>query len=127
MSGTGRPPTRAGGAGWLPDHAHRIPDYAERVIDLVDAVPPGRVLSYGDVAQLLQQGGPRQVGQVMSRYGSLTCWWRVVRADGSMPPGHEEEARERHTAEGTPMHGDRVDMVAARWDGPAAPVSAVLG
>jgi alkylated DNA nucleotide flippase Atl1 len=75
------------------------------------------VLSYGDVAELLEYGGPRQVGQVMSRYGSGTNWWRVVRADGHLPLCHEGEALVLHLAEGTPLAGRRVDMQRARWDG----------
>lgn len=94
-----------------------LPAFAARVIDLVDTIPSGRVLSYGDVAELLESGGPRQVGQVMSRYGSATHWWRVVRADGRLPPGHETDARERHRAEGTPLTRTGVDMRRARWDG----------
>ncbi len=95
-----------------------LSQFAEAVLDLVDLVPPGEVLSYGDVAELLERGGPRQVGQVLSRYGSSTCWWRVVLADGRLPPGHEDEARRRHTDEGTPTRGERVDMTRARWAGP---------
>lgn len=94
-----------------------LPAFAGRVIELVDSIPSGRVLSYGDVAELLEYGGPRQVGQVMSRYGSSTNWWRVVRADGRFPECHEGEAWQFHLAEGTPLAGGRVDMRRARWDG----------
>lgn len=94
-----------------------LPAFAGRVIELVDTIPSGRVLSYGDVAELLEYGGPRQVGQVMSRYGSSTNWWRVVRADGGLPACHEGEALQHHLAEGTPLTGGRVDMRRARWDG----------
>lgn len=97
-----------------------IPAYAGAVIELVDSIPPGRVLSYGDVAELLESGGPRQVGQVMSRYGSSTNWWRVVRADGGLPQGHEDEARRLHLAEGTPLTNRGVQMRRARWDGVSA-------
>ncbi len=93
--------------------------YVERVLDLVERIPPGRVMSYGDVAEYLGAGGPRQVGRVMARYGGGVPWWRVIRADGSPPPGHEREALRRYRAEGTPLRpsGDRVDMRLARWDG----------
>nr|WP_306237712.1 MULTISPECIES: MGMT family protein [unclassified Ornithinimicrobium] len=94
-----------------------LPAYAGRVIELVDSIPSGCVLSYGDVAELLEQGGPRQVGQVMSRYGSSTNWWRVVRADGQLPKCHEGEAREKLLAEGAPLTSRGVQMKAARWDG----------
>lgn len=97
-----------------------LPDYASRVLEVVDTIPPGRVLSYGDVAELLEAGGPRQVGQVMARYGGSTCWWRVIRADGGLPPGHEDRALRHHRAEGTALRGARVDMARARWDGVSA-------
>ncbi|MBH0245287.1 MGMT family protein, partial [Streptomyces cavourensis] len=66
-----------------------LPEYAERVLDVADLIPPGRVMTYGDVAEWLGDGGPRQVGRVMALYGSAVPWWRVVRADGALLPGHE--------------------------------------
>ena len=68
-----------------------------------DSIPPGRVMSYGDVAEYLGQGGPRQVGRVMALWGGSAPWWRVVHADGSLVPGHERAALERYRAEGTPL------------------------
>jgi alkylated DNA nucleotide flippase Atl1 len=98
-----------------------LPEYAEAVLDLVDQIPPGRVLAYGDVAELLRRGGARQVGSVLSRYGASVTWWRVVRASGEAPPGLVDEALARWRAEGTSLVrgalGNRVDMACARWDG----------
>ncbi len=93
--------------------------YDERVLAVVAAVPPGRVMSYGDVAEYLGAGGPRQVGQVMSRSYGEVPWWRVVHADGSPPPGKEDECLRELRAEATPLRPDgaRVDMRLARWDG----------
>lgn len=97
-----------------------IPAFAEAVIDLVDRIPEGMVLTYGDVAELLGEGGPRQVGHVMSRYGGATAWWRVIRASGKPARGLEAEALAHLRAEGTPLAaGRRVDMRRARWAGPA--------
>ncbi|MGH3343977.1 MAG: MGMT family protein [Carbonactinosporaceae bacterium] len=95
------------------------PPYVEVVLDVIDQIPPGRVMSYGDVAEYAGSGGPRQVGWVMARYGGAVAWWRVLRADGSPPLGHEARALARYRAEGTPLRrgGDRVDMGRARWDG----------
>lgn len=95
-------------------------DYAERVLDIVERIPSGRVMSYGDVAEYLGEGGPRQVGAVMSVWGGGVPWWRVIRADGSLPPEHQVRAAGHYAAEGTPMRRDRrrVDMRVARWDGP---------
>lgn len=93
--------------------------FAADVLDVVETIPPARVLSYGDVAELLGAGGPRAVGAVLSRYGGGVPWWRVLRADGTPPPQHAAEALARYRAEGTPLRGDRVDMARARWDGGA--------
>jgi alkylated DNA nucleotide flippase Atl1 len=99
-----------------------LPDFAEAVLVIVDQIPSGKVLAYGDVAEVLGQGGPRQVGSVMSRYGSSVTWWRVIRASGEAPQGLQDEALAHWRAEGTAMVGGglagrRVDMTRARWDG----------
>ena len=91
--------------------------YAERVLDLVARIPAGSALAYGDVAELLGGRGARAVGGVLARHGAGVPWWRVVRADGSLPPGHEQEATRRLRAEGVPLRGDRVDLARCRWDG----------
>jgi alkylated DNA nucleotide flippase Atl1 len=96
-----------------------MPDYAAEVLDVVDRIPAGRVLTYGDVAEFVGRGGPRQVGRVMSHWGGAVAWWRVLRADGSPPPGHEARALARYRDEGTPMRpgGQAVDLRRARWSG----------
>jgi alkylated DNA nucleotide flippase Atl1 len=108
------------------EYADELPEYAERVLDVAEMIPAGRVMTYGDVAEWLDEGGPRQVGRVMSLYGGGVPWWRVVRADGLLLPGHELEALGRYRAEGTPLkeagraadgHLPRLDMRRARWDG----------
>jgi alkylated DNA nucleotide flippase Atl1 len=101
----------------------KVTDFADRVLDVVDAIPPGRVMSYGDIAEYLGRGGPRQVGRVMSLWGGGVPWWRVIHADGSFLPGHEREALARYQREGTPLRpvggGEyRVDMGQARWTAP---------
>jgi alkylated DNA nucleotide flippase Atl1 len=99
-------------------------EFAERVLDVVDGIPPGRVMSYGDIAEYLGQGGPRQVGRVMALWGGGVPWWRVIHADGSFLPGHEREALARYREEDTPLRAAsdrghyRVDMRRARWTGP---------
>jgi alkylated DNA nucleotide flippase Atl1 len=106
-----------------PDGVGALPDFASRVLDAVDAIPPGQVMSYGDVADYLGEGGPRQVGRVMALWGGSVPWWRVVHADGSLVPGHERAALERYRAEDTPLRPSpggppsRVDIRRARWSG----------
>ena len=99
-----------------------LPDFAEAVLSIVDQIPQGKVLAYGDVAEMLGQGGPRQVGAVMSRYGSSVTWWRVIRASGEVPQVLQDEALAHWREEGTALvrgtlTGRRVDMKLARWDG----------
>lgn len=102
-----------------PDRDGVVPDFASAVLDVVDLIPRGRVMTYGDVAEYLGSGGPRQVGQVMARWGGAVTWWRVLKADGSPPPGHEPAALREYRRERTPLRPDgrRVDLRRARWDG----------
>jgi alkylated DNA nucleotide flippase Atl1 len=99
-----------------------LPDFVEAVLDIVDQIPSGKVLAYSDVAEMLGRGGPRQVGSVMSRYGSSVSWWRVIRASGDVAEGLLDEALAHWRTEGTALvrgvlAGRRVDMALARWDG----------
>ncbi|MGW5732416.1 MULTISPECIES: MGMT family protein [Streptomyces] len=112
------------------------PEYAERVLEVAELIPPGRVMTYGDVAEWLEEGGPRQVGRAMALYGGAVPWWRVVRSDGVLLPGHELRAMDHYRAEGTPLreasrasqgHVPRLDMRRARWDGAAAVDDAAAG
>lgn len=100
--------------------------YADRVLEVAEAIPRGRVMTYGDIAEWLEEGGPRQVGRVLALYGAAVPWWRVVRGDGTLLPGHELRALEHYREEGTPLraagrasgdHIPRLDMRRARWDG----------
>src|SRR3954453_2747828 len=95
-----------------------LPDLASAVLDVVDLVPPGRGVAYGDVAGGVGCG-PRQVGAVMARWGAAGAWgraggggWRVLRPAGAPPQGHEREALRRYPAGGTPRppDGRRVDL-----------------
>ncbi|MEO5314129.1 MGMT family protein [Pseudarthrobacter sp. CC12] len=102
-------------------------EYVQAVLAVVRLVPAGTAVSYGDVAELLGSGGPRQFGSVMSHHGGGAPWWRVLKASGHAPPGHEAEALLLYLEEGTPLVGDhesflragegrwRVDLAAARW------------
>lgn len=103
-------PQRAG-AGWTPHTA--------AVLEAVETIPPGRVLSYGDVAELAGHGAARSVGLVMARWGAEVAWWRVVRRDGSLPPVLLPAALQRWREEGTPVRSDGAgaDMTRARWSG----------
>lgn len=95
-----------------------LPLFARLVLDTVDAIPPGKVMAYGDIAEYLEQGGPRLVARMMSLYGHEVPWWRVLRADGSCAPEVADEQWAKLRAEGTPLReSGRVDMTGARWLG----------
>jgi len=91
--------------------------YAAAVLAVVERIPPGRVMSYGDVAEYVGRGSARAVGAVMSRHGHEVPWQRVVLSTGEPTPSHPEEALRLLRAEGVPFRGDRVDLALARWDG----------
>jgi len=86
-----------------------VDDFASSVLDVVDSIPPGRV---------------------MSIYGGAVAWWRVIHSDGTPAPGHDSVALQHYLAEGTPLRSARppvrVDIRRARWPGgptPPAPPS----
>ncbi len=87
----------------------------EAVLAIVEEIPPGRVTTYGAIGDRLGRS-PRLVARVLAEQGGPVPWWRVVRADGSLPPSHDEEAADAYRQEGTPLRGrGRVDMGAAFW------------
>jgi methylated-DNA-protein-cysteine methyltransferase related protein len=95
--------------------------YIEAVLSLVERIPPGRVMSYGAIAEwvgvTLGRGGPRTVGAVMASYGGGVPWWRVVSASGRLPKAHQVTALRALVAEGCPLtsDGSRVDIRRAAW------------
>ncbi|WP_148572673.1 MGMT family protein [Nocardioides caldifontis] len=92
-------------------------EYVEAVLSLVERVPPGRVTTYGAIAERVGRGGPRSVGRVMSLHGGGVPWWRVVRADGSLPEFKDPTPLEEYRVEGTPLTpSNRPDMRRAFWD-----------
>jgi alkylated DNA nucleotide flippase Atl1 len=100
-----------------------VNEFTARVLDVVESIPPGQVMSYGDIAEYLGQGGPRQVGRVMAVWGDGVPWWRVVHANGGLLPGHERTALAKYRQEGTPLRlaadgsPTGINMRRARWTG----------
>lgn len=83
----------------------RVSDWDEAVFDVVEQVPAGRATTYGLVAEAVRarlgRGGARQVGALMATQGTSMPWWRVVRADGTLPEHLRERAAGHYDAEGT--------------------------
>jgi methylated-DNA-protein-cysteine methyltransferase-like protein len=87
------------------------------VLDAVDAIPSGRVSSYGDVARRADTGSARLVGAILARRGHEVPWHRVVMADGRPAPHHAREQLARLRAEGVVLTagGTKVDLTRSRW------------
>lgn len=131
-----------GGNRGMAEVSEPSPDFVERVLELVQKIPPGRVMTYGDVAaaigphaDLIEETGSygaRLVGHVMSRHGGDVPWWRVIRSTGQPPRFHEQKALPFYVAERTPLTGSednyRIDLKLARYDPnrPDEPIQATM-
>ena len=91
--------------------------FAHRILACVDSIPPGRVMTYGDVAEFVGIRSARTVGRVLANDHGTVPWHRILRADGSLPEHLYTEQRQRLLAEGVRFVGDRVDLRRHRWDG----------
>ena len=73
--------------------------YRERVYALVRRIPPGRVMTYGQIAELLGDGyTARTVGFSMHSAPDGTPWHRVINAQGATSTGrvvlpHDKQQR----------------------------------
>ena len=59
-------------------------ELVEAVLRVVEAIPPGRVATYGMIARAVGTG-PRVVGRIMHDWGGGVPWWRVVNVHGTFP------------------------------------------
>jgi alkylated DNA nucleotide flippase Atl1 len=93
-------------------------DSTDAVRALIERIPEGRVVTYGDLARAVHLG-PRQVGQILAHNGHDLAWWKVVDASGHPPQNAQETAAQHYEDEGIPFHraGDRVtvNISECRW------------
>lgn len=74
-------------------------NYRKRVYDVVRKIPSGRVMTYGQIAEILGEGyTPRTVGFVMHGSDDKTPWHRVINAQGACSTGglvlpHDKQQR----------------------------------
>ena len=114
----GRPATSSAGIGTRPGSTGAGPTpYAREVLAVVDRIPAGKVLTYGDVAEMHGRGTGRTVGTVLAAHGREVPWQRVVQASGRPAEPHLREALRLLAAEGCPVRGEIVVLAEARWDG----------
>lgn len=57
-----------------------------RVYAIIASIPPGTVLSYGEVADRAGLRSARLVGRILAECDDDIPWHRVVRADGTPAP-----------------------------------------
>jgi len=97
------------------------PGYRERVYELVRRIPGGRVMTYGQLAEMLGEGyTARTVGFVMHAAGEDVPWHRVINAQGAcstgrvvLPPDKQQRMLE---AEGVMFDArGRCDLGRYRW------------
>jgi alkylated DNA nucleotide flippase Atl1 len=101
-------------------------DVDEAVFDAVEAIPPGRVSTYGAIGRLVGVG-PRRVARALSGGGAAVPWHRVLRADGTAAEPVRVRQLELLAGEGVPLRGQRVDLRTVGWpddDGAAGAVGA---
>ena len=104
--------------------ARREETFYDRVYAFVASVPPGKVVTYGQVAaELGAPSASRAVGYALnnlSGYEHGIPWWRVVNASGGISLGSREHAaamqRERLEAEGVYFNFEgKVSLREFRW------------
>lgn len=104
--------------------------YQKQVWALVRRVPHGRVVTYGQVAQLLappagvdaetyRAFGARWVGGALAACPADVPWQRVINSQGKISdrPGAARQ-RQLLEAEGIAFVKDRVDLKVYQWRGP---------
>jgi methylated-DNA-protein-cysteine methyltransferase-like protein len=107
-----------------PESRSDDPSFRERVLQVVAAIPEGRVVSYGGVAILA--GSPRAargVGSVLNAHGGDVPWWRVVNGSGRVAPTRPRHAarlqRSLLEAEGVRFSEGQIDFDRFGWTGEA--------
>lgn len=87
----------------------------EQVRSVVASIPAGRVLGYGDVAELAGLRSARLVGRILAEDGADIPWYRVLRSDGTVAEHIRHRQLEQLRAEGVLADGGRIDMRRYRW------------
>ena len=87
----------------------------ERVRALVASVPPGRVVTYGDIACAAGLSSPRIVGWIMRTDSADLPWHRVITASGR-PAAHLATTQlELLRSEGVLSRDGRIPLAEVRF------------
>lgn len=70
----------------VPLDMDRVPDFDRRVYEVARSIPPGRVLTYGEIASRLGIDNARAIGQALGRnpFAIIVPCHRVVAAGGKL-------------------------------------------
>ncbi len=83
-------------------------DFEDAVIEVISALRPGELITYGEVAaEAGYPGAARAVGRVLKSSEGLP-WWRVVTSTGRLVPGLEIEHARRLALENVTVVDGRV-------------------
>jgi methylated-DNA-protein-cysteine methyltransferase related protein len=86
-----------------------VTPFEEAVAQVLTALMPGDVVTYGEVAaEAGYPGRARAVGRILAESDGEFPWWRVVTASGRLVPGHETEHARRLRAEGVAVVDGKV-------------------
>ncbi len=97
--------------------------FTEKVVQIIRNIPPGKVMTYGQIAKLA--GNPRGARQVVRILHSLSQtyglpWHRVINAKGEVAIHDEEQSNEQISAlkqEGVEFdRQNKVDLLRYRYD-----------
>ena len=96
--------------------------YRERVYEIVRSIPPGRVMTYGQIASILGEGyTPRTVGYVLHAAEKEDVpWQRVINSQGkcstgrlTIPVNLQQSMLEQEGVEFNPR--ERCDLAKYQW------------
>lgn len=83
-------------------------EFTNAVIAVIEALEPGEVMAYGEIAtEAGYPGAARAVGNLLRTVPGLP-WWRVVNAAGRLAPGSEKEQAQLLRAEGVRILNGKV-------------------
>lgn len=100
-----------------------VKPFTETVIQVIKSIPPGKVMTYGQIAKVA--GSPRGARQVVRVLHSMSAkynlpWHRVINAKGEIVIADEESAYSQKAmleAEGVYFFANgRVDLKKSRYD-----------
>lgn len=84
-------------------------DFEAAVAAVLDALEPGDLVTYGEVAaEAGFPGAARAVGTMLARSDGAFPWWRVVSASGRLLVAHQDEQTRRLRAEGIEVRDGRI-------------------